>query len=77
MYNNVNYNKISFPDKNIKIVVLDGRIFPQSSDLNFKLFTYFFFFPPFTYGFLGGCSHLYNTHGSGKSMKNHYGVFLV
>ena len=44
MYNNVNYNKISFPDKNIKIVVLDGRIFPQSSDLNFKLFTYFFSF---------------------------------
>ena len=76
MYNNVNYNKISFPDKNVKIVVLDRHIFPPSSDSNFKLLT-FFFSPPFTYGFLGGCSHLYHTHGSGKSMKNHYGVFLV
>ena len=38
----MNYNKISFPDKYIKIVVLDGHIFPPSSDSNFKLLTFFF-----------------------------------
>ena len=78
MYNNVNYNKVSFPDKNIKIVVLDENIFPPCSDLNFKLLTFFFFSPPFTYGFHGGCSHLYHTHGSGKNMKNHlWSIFSV
>ena len=42
MYNNVNYNKVSFPDKNVKIVVLDEHIFPPCSDLNFKFLTFFF-----------------------------------